>query len=72
MIKEFITLSLVLFASFIGWSLYERSRWPVDFTTMTAESIQLGPVDPSFEHQIIPKYFEKAQIITNTTDFKNP
>lgn len=57
MIKEFVTLSLVLVFGFVCWGIYERSQWPIDYSQYIAESVKLPPFDNTFEKHIIPKYF---------------
>jgi hypothetical protein len=35
MIKEFGVLFFVLLALLVGWSLYEKTKWPIDYTALT-------------------------------------
>lgn len=57
MLKEFLTLSLVLVAGFIAWGVIEWVRWPIDYGQYEAEVVKLGPLDNTFEQHIIPRYF---------------
>lgn len=72
MLKEFVTLSLVLVVGFIAWSAVEWARWPIDYGQYQAEAVKLEPLDTTFEQHIIPKYFENAQIITSVDSLKYP
>jgi hypothetical protein len=72
MLKELLTLGLVLVFGFIVWGAFEWSRWPIDYGQYQAEAVKLGPLDNTFEQHIIPKYFENAQIITNADSLKYP
>jgi len=40
MIKECGILFFVLLALLVGWSFYEKSQWPVDYTTFTPELVE--------------------------------
>lgn len=72
MIREFLSLSLVLVLGLIAWSLYERTTWDEDYTRYTIEYPTFPPLDTTFESQIRPKYFADATVITNDTHLRYP
>jgi hypothetical protein len=72
MIKEFGTLFFVLLALLVGWSFYEKSTWPIDYTAFAPEAVDIQPLDSSFEQHIIPKYFSDALVINDTVNLRTP
>lgn len=72
MIREFLSLSLVLVLGLIAWSLYERSTWDEDYTRYTIDYPSFPPLDTTFKSQIKSNYFADATVITNETHLCYP
>lgn len=72
MIKEFISLSLVIIFGFVVWGAYEKTQWPIDYTSFPVHYEPIPKVDESYKNHIKQKYFQHAQVITDKAALRYP